>query len=198
MEVHANLAGEEFPHHIKFQGQMSEWAQNKFHEHKHRTLKWKANKIQATEYKVVVRSGAESGWVSTTWQMNKNANVSYVTISVYDITPALCLEYNVSDPNTTVGVSDCYPSENPVTNRDKTQQWVWGNDATVRPYANSTLCLTTYVLEGDYGMYLRPCRMVNVEQHFGWSGAYSWLGPVEGHGTGSIQVGPLSAGVIKA
>lgn len=60
---------------------------------------------------------------------------------------SLCMDYNPATMD--ISVSLCYPSYDPVKNRDPTQQWVWGEDAMVRPYADQSLCLDTTYLEGN-------------------------------------------------
>jgi len=191
MSMHANILGEEFPTHIKFQGQMSEWAQHKYHTHADRHRKWQASKLGATDLEVLVQAGASKNWYALDWALNKGQSVSFNTISVHNYT--LCLDYNATTINATVGVSPCYPSWNPDTNRDPTQHWVWSADAMVRPYADLSLCLTTLYSYGDPKAYLQPCSDDNVAQHYSWQGSTNF-----GAGSGAIGWGPFSLGVINA
>jgi len=185
MTLHANLLGEKYPEHVKSQGQMSEWAQDKFRTYTGLHQKWKAIKSAASsEYGVIVSAGASSGWFALDWVLNAGAIVPFNTLSVHNNT--LCLDYNTTTLNVTV--SPCYPSYKPDANRDVTQQWVWGDDAMVRSYSDPSLCLTTYFPEGNLKVYLRPC-VGSVEQHFAWE---------EGKdgNSGSIRFGPFSVGVV--
>jgi len=195
MTLHANLLGEEFPTHITSQGQVAEWVQEKFRTHSEITQKWKQSKAQkwqsaatASNYDVVVAPG-QTQWVSTDWAINQNISVPYVTLSI--LTNTLCLDYEIT--NLTVGVSLCYPSPYPATNRDPGQQWVWGQDAMVRPYAYPSLCLATSVLEGNPQAYLAKCNFDDISQHFAWQGGEI---PAIGKGSGSIGFGPYSLGLV--
>jgi hypothetical protein len=114
----------------------------------------------------------------------------------------------------TVGVSVCYPSAAPATNRDPTQHWVWGNDALVRPYSDMNLCLSTPLVDSmeyfcsfklhyinyfflpDYAnVYLKPCNYDDVDQHWAWQGGEI---PAIGKESGSIGWGPYSVGIVEA
>eukprot|EP00026_Physarum_polycephalum_P003783 Phypoly_transcript_03797.p1 GENE.Phypoly_transcript_03797~~Phypoly_transcript_03797.p1 ORF type:complete len:683 (+),score=121.11 Phypoly_transcript_03797:78-2051(+) len=200
MTVHANIMGEQFPSHIKTQGQMAEWAQGKFYEHADLTQKWKDSKEQnwkgvkgepVDNLQVIVAPDKHPGWISVDWVYNENSSVPYITLSI--TTNNWCMDYNTT--TMTVGVSVCYPSPSPSTNRDSTQQWVWGNDALVRPYAYPDLCLSTSIEQGDPGTYLRPCNYDDVAQHWAWQGGEI---PAIGKESGSVGWGPYSVGIVSA
>jgi len=54
----------------------------------------------------------------------------------------LHVEGNV-EAGASVEASACYPSQRAEESRDRSQQWLVGEDATVRPFANQSLCMTT-------------------------------------------------------
>jgi len=145
----------------------------------------KASKVSAA-WELLVQPGILFKSHELDWNLNNNSAVAFNTLSVYNNT--LCLDYNLS--NYTVGVTPCYPSYQPATNRDPSQQWVWGDDAMVRPYANPSLCLQTNYPTGDPNMYLGACSIDSVEQHFAFGGATNM-----GAGSGAIEWGPLSLGI---
>jgi len=199
MLMHANVLGEEFPVHIKTQGQMAEWAQGKFYQHLDITQKWKDSKEQSwkavkdpnvTSLQVIVAPDKHIGWISVDWIYNENSSVPYITLSISD---NLCMDYNVT--TMTVGVSTCYPSSVPSTNRDPTQHFAWGNDALVRPYDYPDLCLSTPVLANDPHVYLRPCNYDDVAQHWAWQGG---MIPAIGKESGSVGWGAYSLGIVNA
>ena len=64
-----------------------------------------------------------------------------------------CLEWQNTSVH--VGYSNCYPSSDPSTNRDKDQQWVAHDDATVRPARHPTMCLTNVRMSPEY-KYVPP------------------------------------------
>ena len=122
------------------------------------------------------------------------------------MSPELCLDYhagaNVTKKESPLawrepprageegGVAHCYPSANPLTNRDPAQQWVWEKDSTVRPAADKRLCLTTRVLEDDPIIRLETCDG-RAEQH------WSYDGPAPGGGNGgSVSFGVTAIGII--
>jgi phospholipase C len=200
MSVHANVMGEEYPSHIQTQGQVAEWAQNKFYEHADRTHKWKESKAQNrmgvkdanySTLAVVVGADKLPGWISVAWAYNTNNSVPYITLSINK--DVLCLDYDVT--TMTVGVSACYPSPAPATNRDSEQHWVWGNDALVRPYDYPDLCLATTYVYNDPRVYLRSCNMDDVTQHFAWQGG---MIPAIGKESGSIGWGVYSVGIVNS
>lgn len=199
MSVHASVMGEDFPSHIKTQGQMAEWAQGKFYEHLDVTQKWKDSKENAwkavkdpsvSSLQIVVAPDRNPNWISVNWVYNANSSVPFITLSIGN---NLCMDYNVTTQ--TVGVSACYPSPAPATNRDSTQHFTWGNDALVRAYDYPDLCLSTPVLSNDPHVYLRTCNFDDVAQHWAWQGG---MIPAIGKESGSIGWGPYSVGIVNA
>lgn len=161
LTVHAHLAG--VPNgdisHVRKQGQVAEWTQKYFHRHASNTMKWKRSKTLAT-YAVVVQPYNEPGKSYHAWDVNQGTRriAPWDTISLRGLLPSLCLDYSMNSsspqpprPGDPVGVSACYPSSAPDTNRDPAQQWLWETDSTVRPAAYRRLCLTTDALEGANG-----------------------------------------------
>lgn len=198
MTLHSNVLGEDYPHHIKTQGEVSLWLQEKFNTHKHITHKWKESKskqhvkgVDSEAFSVVVGASKDPNWISVNWQYNDNSSVSYITLSINVNGSVLCMDYNIT--TMTVGVSLCYPSSSPDTNRDPTQQWVWGNDALVRPNNYPNSCLFSSFLSGDPRFYLRPCDFDDVSQHLAWQGG---MIPAIGKEQGSIGWSVYSVGLI--
>lgn len=170
MTWHAELNGVEFPHHITQQGQVSEWLQHQFDAHKERTIQWKKSKelnADASSY-LVLRLPRATTWVSQAWNINKPTKVPYKTLSLKTATP-LCLDAGAGKEGSQVTVSNCYPSAAPDTNRDDAQHWIWGQDSTIRPYTNQSLCLNGAILEKDEKVYLRACKET-AEQHWAFHG----------------------------
>eukprot|EP00026_Physarum_polycephalum_P004061 Phypoly_transcript_04078.p1 GENE.Phypoly_transcript_04078~~Phypoly_transcript_04078.p1 ORF type:complete len:433 (+),score=83.47 Phypoly_transcript_04078:791-2089(+) len=186
MKFHANLMGEDFPEDIVIQVIYKKKKQNKFFTHKKKFIHWKASK-KDSDKELLVQPGELFKSTQVDWNLNNASSVSYCTLSVDDNT--YCLDYN--SVNYTVGVTPCYPSNNPVTNRDPEQQWLWGTDAMIRPSFNLSLCLTTHYPQGDPHMFLEDCDIENVQQHFAWQGQTN-MGP----GSGPINWGPFSLGII--
>jgi len=172
MTVHAHLAGVDYPTHLPSQGHVSGWLQEHFQHHKDRTLAWKASKQQQGQ---LGGGGGKALWVALDAQAFANWTYLYWNISIgpsfSTIATAnnqLCLDYNLF--TSTVGVSNCYPSNDPNTNRDPSQQWVWGDDSMVHPFGYPGLCLTNYMLEGDQAAYLLPCDKDYVGQYWEFDG----------------------------
>jgi len=79
-----------------------------------------------------------------------------------------CLDSGWGTENSYVTISVCFPSENPEENRDPSQQWIWANDATFRPFMNQSLCLTN-LQPGNISVILSLCADT-VEQHWAYHG----------------------------
>jgi phospholipase C len=180
LTIHAHLSGKEYPAHLTAQGQVSEWMQDQFRIHAEQTKQWKASKAHPTAsgYALLCGPAAASDWADQHWNVNAGKSVRYNTVSLRKLSH-LCLDYGSAKPKVggLVGVANCYPSANPDTNRDPAQQWYWRDDATVRPAADPSLCLTTSLLENDPRMRLQRCSG-GVEQH------WAWHGPAPGEGDG--------------
>mgnify|MGYP001560294631 FL=1 len=74
-----------------------------------------------------------------------------------------------------IGASLCYPSSDPARNRDVTQHFVLEKDATIRPYANQSLCVTNHVWLGEAVLALLPC-VGGVNQHYAYHDALPGMG----------------------
>eukprot|EP01113_Clastostelium_recurvatum_P048518 TRINITY_DN885_c0_g1_i1.p1 TRINITY_DN885_c0_g1~~TRINITY_DN885_c0_g1_i1.p1 ORF type:complete len:683 (-),score=96.84 TRINITY_DN885_c0_g1_i1:346-2313(-) len=183
MTVHAHLAGVPFPSHITRQGEMSEWAHHHFQKHKTATIAWKKSKMDSP-YTLLIRNSGDGPFLKHTWDVNRSQNVPFFTISLRN--SSLCLSYSTLSSGSLLGVSDCYPSATPSLNRDTQQQWLWDDDATVRPYADRTYCMTNAIDKmpvGDQRVFLTLCDG-SVEQH------WAWYGPAAGNGdSGYIYYG---------
>jgi hypothetical protein len=87
-----------------------------------------------------------------------------------------CLEWQNATSH--VGVSDCYPNSSPVTNRDKDQQWVLNDDATIRPVLHPALCLTNDRLVPETEWLVYNVSVVEcdgrVEQHWTTDSSADW------------------------
>jgi len=193
MEVHAHLAGVDFPDHIQNQGKVSEWTQQQFNRHSKITKEWRDSKKKLegkANFELVVR--ATGGFTYSSFNINKGLTVDYVTISARDSNNTICLDYgDKAGPGVLVSVANCYPSFDADKNRDKAQQWVWGKDASIRPYSDQNLCLTNAFLEDDDTVYLINCYLNTVEQNWGYSGAAPG-----NYDSGEIFFGSATLGVI--
>jgi len=173
----------EFPEHVQIQSQVSEWAQEQFRAHAARNAEWKASKSDPA-YQVVVRAGDNPAWVSTGWSVNRGTKVPFNTISVkLNANTSLCLDFTLS----IAGVSVCYPSSDPDTNMDPTQQWIWEDDGSVQSLASTNYCLTAGILTGNETTFLLPCQKNLDAQYFAYNG-----------GSSGIGFGPYTMGIIHA
>jgi phospholipase C len=199
MTLHAHLAGVEFPSHILKQGQVSEWLRVHFNKHKEGTLNWKKSKKAADDrYLGLHLNSPANVFVEKTWVINKHHDISFYTIATRNVSPAICLDYGTAQPKagSVVGVSDCYPSPSPLTNRDPGQQWLWMYDSTIRPAAFSTLCLTGAVLDStaSYKLYLRDCSSdKSYEKYFAWHGDSD-----NDYSAGGIVMSEWTLGILNA
>lgn len=195
MTVHAGLNGHEFPHHIREQRHVGDWVHGAFHHHKHTTAHWKHTKANvhaprfgADHFHVIVQPTFNKSYDSLTWRVNVPTNKSWaethpqMTVSIdlevnssssADKTEKVkfCLDSGLGINGTHVGVSRCYPSADPMINRDMAQLWVVEKDATIRPMVNrSSLCLTNAYFQGDTHAFLDVCVEGNVRQHWAYHG----------------------------
>jgi len=196
--VHANLVGETFPEHISTQGQVAEWTQRKFSEHKDNTQEWKNSKENPSVSVVVVPDGSKLP-LTISWYCNRNASVLHLTFSTTEEKTKLCLDYDIT--TNAVGVSVCYPTQYPNTTIDPSQKWTWEEDSTIRPYSYRNLCLSTLVVLRDVSanpddahLFLLPCND-DVGQRWAWHG-----GPVPetGKKKGKLSMGYYYVGLVNS
>lgn len=212
LEVISYLNQIPYPHHINQQKHVSQWANVHFHSHAKRTHHWKTSKDFAPQaYEVAVQSDGKN-WVEAHWNVNHESAIDYMTISTRTLTSTVeltttdphnhspitfplvvpyCLDNGKYQSGAVVTISACYPSATPSSNRDVSQHWIWGKDATVRPFANQTLCLTNTLYEnGSSKLTVEDCKDT-VAQNYGWDG------PAPGGGnSGQIEFGPGIVGII--
>eukprot|EP01004_Peranema_trichophorum_P003240 NODE_2239_length_1644_cov_65.666009_g1918_i0.p1 GENE.NODE_2239_length_1644_cov_65.666009_g1918_i0~~NODE_2239_length_1644_cov_65.666009_g1918_i0.p1 ORF type:complete len:511 (-),score=107.12 NODE_2239_length_1644_cov_65.666009_g1918_i0:111-1538(-) len=191
--IHAHLTTKPFPDHIKSQGEISGWLQKHYEIHSETTKRWKSSKTNS-QYVLQCRPDGASGWVAKSWNVAISKDVDHNLIYLTDSNPNLCLDSVDAKVGTTVQVSVCLPSPDLKTNRDRAQWWYLAKDATIRPYVNTTLCLTNYEYSGNALLQLQPCTD-KVEQHWAYHGA----APGDGGG-GALYFGDdtNSLGVVSA
>eukprot|EP01126_Amoeba_proteus_P037221 TRINITY_DN3830_c0_g2_i4.p1 TRINITY_DN3830_c0_g2~~TRINITY_DN3830_c0_g2_i4.p1 ORF type:complete len:665 (+),score=120.37 TRINITY_DN3830_c0_g2_i4:195-2189(+) len=201
LTVLSHLSDQPFPHHVKYQHQVSQVNQNFLHHHLKRTRDWKASKRHYTtntttktevqQYLLYCAPAGYEYWVDNTWNVNHVQAVPWMTISTKYLssvqffpttstteTTPYCLDSGVTlKPGTVVGVSLCYPSSDPTKNRDISQHWILAPDATIRPFQDQSLCLTNSEYSGTFSVTLQVCKD-RVEQHWGYHG------PAPGEGAG--------------
>lgn len=89
-------------------------------------------------------------------------------------TEELCLDSNTMTEGDKVFVSKCYPHFEPNLNRDKYQQWIYGADATIRPYDNQQLCLSNNLYANSTStsvsgtVFIERCNPESLYQHWGY------------------------------
>eukprot|EP01087_Luapelamoeba_hula_P012766 TRINITY_DN3597_c0_g1_i1.p1 TRINITY_DN3597_c0_g1~~TRINITY_DN3597_c0_g1_i1.p1 ORF type:complete len:671 (+),score=71.01 TRINITY_DN3597_c0_g1_i1:232-2013(+) len=201
IEVHAHLAGVPVPKdEVTKQGHVNEWQQRHYAIHAHKTAHWKQTKVDP-RYTLICRPGpveTPTKWIANSWNITKGRTVHYNTFPLRnfkDQTTQMCLDYGQGkpEPGRLLGVSACYPSADPDMNRDPGQQWVLAPDATIRPAADGSLCLTTNFLQGDTDhVRLQRCADSNAQQHWSYGGA----APGNGRGDGSLDFGQACLGII--
>lgn len=132
-----NLLGVEFPKEVVNQGQVSEWLQIQFEKHVENTMNWKRQKSSPSfSLSSIPISSSSSSNTSLLWRVNKGIRVSYFTLS----TPqSMCLDYKGEENKREIGVSPCYPREDPDSSLDHSQRWIWSNDdSSLRPVSLSS------------------------------------------------------------
>jgi len=188
VEVHAHLAGRKMQElNISTQGEVSEWLRTHYSFHEQATLSWRNSK-QNRSLDLVVRPGTD-GWSDSGWDMVASeiwkdcSQVSTRSLKNEAGIP-YCLDAGDARAGSQVFVSSCYP-------RDRAQLWLvqsreHGNDGTLRPVANDSLCLTTryWTAGGDEKLYLERCKD-DVEQKWAWHGP----APGSGEGSGNLLFG---------
>ncbi len=201
VSAHLNLGDHTLstPQTPKRQGDVSTWLTERYDAHAERTIAWKQSKAEASArarghgsrndssqgygggkwlFGYCVECGPVSGeWADTGWDINNPRNASGATVSskkaTHDGVP-LCLDAHSAREGDVVLVTPCYPSADPVRNRDPAQRWVVmapeiGEDATLRPRSNTSLCVTNHLYQGDKTLRLEACDG-RVSQHWAWHG----------------------------
>jgi len=181
--------------------------------HVTRTRKWKdSKKLSQQQYSVICQPAASSNWVNVRWGLNHVPDFPIMTISTLNLNASMeipfsekisqvtvsttlvpyCLDAGNITEDAIVSISACYPSEDPQKNRDKSQQWIWSRDTTVRPYSNQTLCLTNFLSSGKQSVELKLCGN-HAEQHWAYDG------DAPGNkGQKEIYYGAYSLGVVTS
>ena len=192
MTFHANLHGKgtEAFDHIKTQGQVSQWLQDTYNAHKHKTLAWKASKKAAhakTNSTPILGLETLRGFTQPIegqqWLLNRMPNMTgtgkmtfsmkWVNASAANATTLLCLDGAGMRAGANLTISHCYPSPDPAVNRDADQWWTLHKDATIRPFADDSLCVTNRLFasnQTDVTLFLRPCVEGDVTQHYAYHG----------------------------
>lgn len=199
VHIHRHLQGPPLqpdPPGPALQGEVSAWLQHRYHSHVQSTLQWRRSRSSARlpsvelealpqllrlDLKVAPFMDAEKleGMVAHAWDLIWNhTEATATTISTslpHDLHPAndhwciTVLGGSVQE-GSMLGIVPCYPSRDIRYNRDGAQQWRYTPDATVRPWMNSSLCVTSdaFVLDPwAPWLYLRPCSDL-VGQHFAY------------------------------
>lgn len=127
-------------------------------------------------YQVVVKPLRENALAKIPWIVTPNINITqwpFMTISIAipgDSVPQ-CLQ---AAPvlNATVAVGPCFPGADPKTNADPQQHWNVMKDATIRPFANHSLCVTNKFISGAgfSPLWLELCEPQRVHQHYAYHG----------------------------
>ena len=173
MTVHAHLAGHKFPSHIAQQGLVGDWLQERFAEHKNKTLAWKKSKAaSAATFSIVVQPVFQLEIDSKNWKIYRNETLPGLPMTITNWLPSAtyCLDNGDWSEGVVVTVSICYPSPLPWDNRDKCQHWLVHNDATIRPFYNASLCMQNDYFTGVSEVTLRPCVEGLVNQHWAYHG----------------------------
>eukprot|EP00742_Colponemidia_sp_Colp-10_P011982 GILJ01013389.1.p1 GENE.GILJ01013389.1~~GILJ01013389.1.p1 ORF type:complete len:569 (-),score=59.70 GILJ01013389.1:112-1818(-) len=192
------------PEHLVSQGQVGDHMQKAFNVHRARTIEWKASKLRHTNNhalkfnshpsisevpypgtEVIIRTSddkkdaishsftlTQSNTTSTLWTVHVKVpkNGTALTLS----TEELCLDSNTMTDGDKVFVSKCYPHYEPDLNRDKFQQWSYMDDATIRPYGMTDLCLSNDLYANKTStsvrgtVFLEKCKPESLYQHWGY------------------------------
>ena len=179
MTFHAALHGESFPHHLRIQGEVSEWMQSKFLHHKEVTRQWKNSKsaspkvgLQPLVQPMKQPDPSQQWLLSRHWRANQTVDAK-MTFSLTWNDTLMCLDGAGMTNGSVLTVSKCYPNPDPSTNRDKDQQWVLHEDASLRPYnGDRDLCVTNnyFPQQSDHRLILAPCIEGDVTQHYAYHG----------------------------
>jgi len=147
-------------------------------------------------YELAVQAELDHHDHGRSWHITTANGTASVTLSMKHHETLWCMDGGAMDNGTFVGVSACYPSADPVLNRDPSQQWVRPSDATIRPANNTDLCITNTALEpvGGSHLFLAPCDG-RLQQHYSWQGA----GVVQpGAGAGVMYYGDALMVIVVA
>eukprot|EP01060_Flectonema_neradi_P021254 TRINITY_DN287_c0_g1_i2.p1 TRINITY_DN287_c0_g1~~TRINITY_DN287_c0_g1_i2.p1 ORF type:complete len:632 (+),score=147.59 TRINITY_DN287_c0_g1_i2:45-1898(+) len=115
LTVHSHMAGVDYPSHIKKQKHVSEWLTKHYAIHRN---------YQTTSYPVEVGVYGNNGWLT---------NMTSNTISTKLSSVEYCLDGGSMAVGNYIRVTPCGDLSS--------QKWVHEKDATIRPAANSNLCL---------------------------------------------------------
>jgi hypothetical protein len=151
---------------------------------------------QDVHYTLAVQAELDHHDHGRSWHITTSNATRTVTLSMQHHATLWCMDGGDMANATYVGVSACYPSADPVLNRDASQQWVRPSDATVRPANNTELCVTNTALEpvGGSHLFLAPCDG-RLQQHYSWQGK----GVVQpGAGAGVMYYGDALMVVVVA
>ena len=144
---------------LQQQGQVGPWLQERLTRHTRRASAWQHGK-QTGEHNTFSRRVimTEKPKSSEEWQLVRERDSSSTTGHLSTISVKLNLTYkgvqteetfcldggSPLESGNTVSVTVCYPSVNPLTNRDPSQLWIFGQGhaTTVSPATRPDLCLT--------------------------------------------------------
>lgn len=123
----------DFPANVVRQGQVSEWLQKQFTKHAENTMQWKKHKSSPSMFSVLSLPLSSNNSHSSHWRVSKGNHVPYFTLSTHG---SMCLDFKERENNKReVGISPCYPREDPDTSLDPSQRWIWSDDLSLRPFS---------------------------------------------------------------
>lgn len=176
------------------QADVSEWLLHRYNEHQERMISAQQLRLKdwswsSTTYTVAVRSDKTPGWCDSQWVVSSaEPSLPYSAISSMHFRgpsgTAMCLDVGPQGATngTVVGVATCGAGDG-TSPADPAQRWVMHPDATVRPFSEPGLCLTTHryddvnIPSGDDNapVTLQDCSSqtslgLGLWQHWGWRG----------------------------
>lgn len=191
MTSHAHLAGVAFPDHIERQGDVSEWLQRHHGIHRAQTLAWKVAKghsvakhatagvavaVPPMNISMYVGLNHTQWHVTTASNTTDSAVAPFATIATKKDTFQglwMCLDAGTLPivSGRAVSVAPCALSHHPETNVDPAQHWIRGTDLSIRPAANSSLCVTNNYLTEGFGsaVLLEVCDPRHLDLRQNWS-----------------------------
>ncbi|CUF66623.1 phospholipase C 3-like, putative [Bodo saltans] len=180
LSAHAHRLGVQHPHHIVYQGDVGEWLQTAYQQH--RTSVYRRRVLDVAASMSVAMITVLEPHVSVLWKMSNLLDGLVQMFSTQINNTELCLSSGgIVSFSEVVAV--------PCSMVDLSQQWsVDAATTSVRPFLNASLCLTSYLLQGARHLYVTPCNDPQISLD---SQSWGYGGLAAGAATADVMPGHL-------